>query len=168
MKRKISPITKDKISIRLIQEQDLLKTLSWRNLEDSRIWFRTTDIISEESHKEWFNRYLKKDDDYLFVIEFEDKIVGQIAVYDIDFANGSAEIGRFLVSPDYSGKGIMSIACNEVIHLCSKEFNLSYMFLEVRENNHRAIKLYTRQGFSKESEYEGFLRMGRYLTDVEI
>lgn len=163
MKRKISPTIRDNITIRLIEEHDIYETLSWRNHDDCRVWFKTTDIISEKSHKEWFDKYLKKDDDYLFVIEFENKIVGHIAVYDIDCENRSAEIGRFLISPDYSGRGIMSIACDEIINLCYEIFNLSYLFLEVRKNNERAIKLYKRNRFKEESESFGFLKMSRTL-----
>lgn len=160
MKTYIQPIDFQNIRLRLIEQKDLVTTLSWRNRDDARIWFKTSNQITIEQHQSWFNQYLQKDDDYVFVIEFHEILVGQVSVYNIQFSEGCAEVGRFLVSPLYTGKGYMKQACTALIHLCYKAFKLKYLYLEVLESNERALHLYQKIGFSEESRYAGLIHMG--------
>ncbi len=87
-------------------------------------------------------------------------MVGQVSVYEVQWDKGCAEIGRFLVAPDSSGKGYMMAACKALICLCTNVLNLQYLFLEVIETNDRAIRLYKRLGFLEEQRYSGLVRMG--------
>lgn len=164
MKRSIAPFGNEIISLRLIEESDLEKTLDWRNRDDARVWFKTSNLLTLEQHQAWFHRYLNKDDDFLFVIEAEGKMVGQASVYDVQWDKGSAEIGRFLVAPESSGMGYISKACEALIRLCIDKLSLRYLFLEVIESNDRAIKIYQKYGFSEERRYGGLIRMGRTLA----
>lgn len=164
MKRSIAPFCNESIRLRLIEEPDLEATLSWRNRDDARFWFKTTDKLTIEQHLAWFHPYLSKDDDFLFVIEARGKMVGQASVYNIQWANRSAEIGRFLVAPESKGKGYIGSACSELVHFCTNSLKLRYLFLEVIDTNDRAIQIYHQNGFSEERRYNGLIRMGRALT----
>jgi diamine N-acetyltransferase len=164
MKRLIAPFGKESIRLRLIEESDLEATLSWRNRDDARVWFKTTNKLTIEQHLAWFHRYLHKDDDFLFVVEAKGKMVGQAAVYSIQWDNDSAEIGRFLVAPESKGKGYIGKACSELVRFCADTLGLHYVFLEVIETNDRAILIYRQNGFSEERRYDGLIRMGRTLT----
>lgn len=163
MKRSIPPFGDESISLRLIEESDLETTLSWRNRDDARVWFKTTSQLTLEQHQTWFRRYLNKDDDFLFVVEAGGELVGQASVYDIQWDKGCAEIGRFLVAPGSGGKGYAFKACEALIRLGADTLNLRYLFLEVIETNDRAIRLYQRNGFLEECRYSGLMRMGRAL-----
>ncbi|MBD9427216.1 GNAT family N-acetyltransferase [Pseudomonas sp. PDM15] len=164
MKRRVLPFGNQAILLRPIEESDLETTLSWRNRNEARVWFKSPDPISLEQHRNWFFRYLEKDDDFLFVIEADGVIVGQAAVYDIDFTLRTAEVGRFLVAPASTGKGYIRSACNELVHFCNSVLGLDYVFLEVFEHNERAIGLYLRSGFVEEQRYDGLIRMGRHTA----
>lgn len=163
MKRKIDPYSDASISLRLIEESDLEQTLFWRNRDGARIWFKTSAELTLSQHQAWFNSYLKKDDDFLFIVEAANKMVGQASIYGIDWEQRSAEIGRFLAAPDCSGKGYIGAACKALLSLGSTELGLRYFFLEVMENNTRAIHLYQRQGFQEECRYNGLIRMGHAI-----
>lgn len=163
MKRNIAPFGNESIRLRLIEEADLEKTLSWRNREDARVWFKTSSQLTLEQHQAWFHRYLKKDDDFLFVVEVGGELVGQASIYDIQWSGACAEIGRFLVEPNSSGKGYIGGACEVLIQFCAETLNLKYIFLEVIDTNDRAIRLYQRNGFSEERRYGGLIRMGLTL-----
>jgi diamine N-acetyltransferase len=163
MKREITPFAHGSVRLRLIAEADLESTLAWRNHDESRIWFKTSNLLTLEQHRAWFHRYQDKDDDFLFVVEVGEKVVGQASVYGIDWANGCAEVGRFLVAPGERRKGYISQACVALIGFCAENLGLSYLFLEVFEANSRAIRLYQRCGFAEESRYDGMIRMGRGL-----
>ena len=159
MKRNVEPFGNEIVCLRLIEEKDLETTLSWRNRDEARVWFKSTSTISLGQHREWFQRYQEKDNDFLFVIEVNNKLVGQASVYDIDWDTGQAEVGRFLVASDEGGKGYISHACGQLTHFCAETLEITYLFLEVLENNEKAIRVYERNGFEEEQRYDGLVRM---------
>lgn len=164
MKPEVEPIISGQVRLRLLDARDLLTTLSWRNRDSARIWFKTSSPISTEQHQAWFDCYLNKDDDFVFIIEVADKPVGQASVYKINHHMKSAELGRFLVAPEHSGRGYMRQACGALIEFSASKLALDYLFLEVRETNTRAIGIYESHGFSTECCVNGFIRMGCHLT----
>lgn len=166
MKRDLDRSSDGVIALRLIDERDLPTTLEWRNRDDARVWFKTQDKIAPDAHRAWFERYRGKDDDYLFVVEVDGRAVGQCAVYGIDHTDGSAEVGRFLAAPGESGRGYMRRSCALLTRLAADALGLRYLFLEVLENNARAIKVYAACGFVEEQRGGGLVRMGLRLADT--
>jgi len=161
MKRSLPSFGDDALRLRLIEESDLHETLSWRNRDEARVWFKTSTPLTYEQHSNWFhNHYQPKDTDYLFVVEAEGSLVGQASVYAIDWQTRSAEVGRFLADPDHAGRGYISRACGVLLSICWEVLDLEYVFLEVIETNDRAIRLYLKHGFQEEQRYEGLIRMG--------
>lgn len=163
MKTGIAPFAHNGVCLRLLEERDLPHTLAWRNGDAARIWFKTTAIIFPEQHLAWFQTYAAKDNEYVFIVEAALPQLGQASVYNIDSKAGSAEIGRFLVAPEHSGKGYMDAACAALIELSQKCLALKHLYLEVLSNNHRAIRLYEHHGFSAILRKDNLLRMERYL-----
>lgn len=161
MKRCIAPFGNEIVRLELIREADLSATLAWRNRDEARIWFKTSDVLSFDQHYSWFKRYQEKDNDFLFIITARDKPVGQASVYGIDWQSGRAEVGRFLVAPEESGNGYISQACRELVRFCESSLGLTYLYLEVMENNAKAIRVYQRSGFAEEDRYNGLIRMQR-------
>lgn len=159
MKRPVAPIGDLGLQLRLIEEVDLDTTLEWRNREDIRVWFKTADIISPSQHREWFQRYLTKDDDFLFVAVQDGMLVGQGSIYDIEWAAGRAQIGRFLVAPEHQNKGLARSICRHLIDFAWSTLELTQLYLEVREQNERAIRAYAANNFQVHSRYDGLLRM---------
>ncbi|TIP03030.1 MAG: GNAT family N-acetyltransferase [Mesorhizobium sp.] len=141
-----------------MEERDLETILAWRNRDEARVWFKNSGKIAFDAHLAWYRSYLQKEDDFFFLVEANGEPVGQCGVYHID--NGSAEIGRFLVAPEMAGKGYIGRSCAEIIRFGTGFLNLSYLFLEVMEENAKAIRVYTRQGFAEESRKDGLIRMG--------
>jgi diamine N-acetyltransferase len=164
MKRVIQPFGNAIVQLRLISETDLDVTMSWRNRDDVRVWFKDSRIITLDQHQAWFSRYSAKDDDFLFVVEALGRPVGQASVYGINWVDGEAEVGRFLVAPEASGRGYIGLACAELLRFCGDTLNLGSVFLEVKENNERAIKIYVRNGFREHARAEGMVRMSRSLN----
>lgn len=159
MKKSVAPFGNESIRLRLIQEDDLDTTLSWRNRDDVRIWFKSSAPLTIDQHRDWFFKYLEKPDDFLFVAEADGNLVGQASVYQIDHEKGSAEIGRFLAAPEYRGRGFIQQACAELIKWCGNQQRLSHLYLEVFEHNHRAIRIYSQCGFLEEARYDDLIRM---------
>ena len=163
MKKNIIPFGNNQVKLRLIEHNDLSMTLNWRNDNDVRCWFKSSQIIPLENHLNWFKNYLLKENDLLFIVESNGIPVGQAAVYNIDMIDRKAEIGRFIVSKSESGKGHIFHACKEIINFCKKDLNLNYLYLEVYERNLRARKLYLSLGFENEIQDGELIRMGLIL-----
>lgn len=160
MKRRIEPFGDGVVTLRLVEERDLPMLLEWRNRDAARVWFKTSGILTMEGHQAWFSRYSENDDDFFFIAEVDDLPVAQCAIYGIDLEHGSAEVGRFLIAPGCSGAGHVTRACTQIVRFAGDKLHLSYLFLEVMENNARAIRLYERCGFREESRSDGSVRMG--------
>jgi diamine N-acetyltransferase len=68
-KRHIPPWQAGRVRLRLIEAQDLPRTLAWRNQEHVRRWFFDSEPLAHEQHAAWFARYQQRDDDFVFIIE---------------------------------------------------------------------------------------------------
>lgn len=157
------PFETPALTLRPILEGDLETTLAWRNRDDARIWFKNTAPLSLDQHRQWYERYLEKPDDVLFIVEVAGTIVGQVSVYDIDLQARSGEVGRFLVASDQGGRGYMRAAIFALLELCRKILALRYVFLEVRASNERAKGIYSSLGFVEEPSDGDLVRMGKRL-----
>lgn len=165
MKPPVEPFGDDTITLRLVEERDLETILNWRNRDESRVWFKTPDRLTFDSHRNWYERYLTRSDDFFFLIEAEGGPVGQCAIYNIDRAAGSAEIGRFLAAPGKSGRGYITRSCEAIVRFGIDALSLPYLYLEVMSQNDRAIGIYKRCGFVEESRSDGLIRMGLRRSD---
>jgi RimJ/RimL family protein N-acetyltransferase len=169
MKQLYRPFTVGRLRLRLLEEPDLPLTLAWRNRDGVREQFKSSAPLAWEQHVGWFQRYCEKPDDFVFIVEeaATGARVGQVAVYGIDKARRDAEIGRFVVAPEYQGKGLMREAILALIGFAAKEVDLRSVYLEVRESNERARRLYESIGFADTASADGMIRMER-STDVDI
>jgi len=77
------------------------------------------------------------------ILKIEDKIV---AVFELNIIFDTAEILIISVKPQYQQKGIGKEIMNYIINFC-KSNNVKYIYLEVAENNQKAINLYKKFGF---------------------
>ena len=160
LKKNIQPYTYKGLQLRLIEFDDLkTTTFCWRNRDDVRTWFKLSNLIAFEEHLRWFNCYLSKDNDFHFIVEFEEKIIGQVSAYAIDSDNGIAEIGRFIVAPECRGNGYLGNALDALVLLCAETLRLNHLFLDVFEHNEREIELYKHKGFLAEFRHDRLIRM---------
>lgn len=157
-----SPITKEHIRLRLLEESDLPMTLKWRNQDHIRKWFIHSDLISPEKHREWFDAYLLRDNDYLFIIEETENLnkpVGQISLYNIDGDRKWAEYGRLMIGEaDARGRGLAKEASRLLLQYAFKVLGMERVELEVFRDNEPAIAIYRSCGFREVSELEGLIK----------
>lgn len=80
-----------------------------------------------------------------FMIKFNDEIIG--AVWLENITEYDAKIGIYIATADYRGNGIGGEVIKVLISKAFNEMNLKKLYLNVRENNIRAIKCYEKCGF---------------------
>lgn len=171
MKQTIDPFVFQAIRLRLIQEDDLPMTLAWRNRDEVRKWFKYSDMLSIENHREWFQKYLLRDNDFLFVVEDVSTglPVGQASVYGIDWERGIGEVGRFIAAPDFRGRGYMKQACAAIADVSFNCLGLKEVFLEVFPDNERAIHVYQLVGYiTSGATDDGLVRMLKKKQDGQV
>ncbi|MCB9418927.1 MAG: GNAT family N-acetyltransferase [Ardenticatenaceae bacterium] len=164
-KKQVPFIGNDKITLKLLTLEDLPLTREWRNHNDIRRWFFHSDIISEAQHNRWFQNYLERDDDYVFVIYEIERLcrpVGQIALYNIDWLERRAEYGRLMIGDMKArGQGLARIATDLLLEFSFSTWELSEVYLEVFADNLAAIRLYEACGFVVSKETDGIKHMHR-------
>jgi RimJ/RimL family protein N-acetyltransferase len=147
----------DRVRLRPLAEADLPLTRAWRNRDEIRRWFRTSEPIGAAQHAAWWERYRDRDDDLVWIVEEKREAggvrpVGMIALYAIDPSRGEAEFGRLMLGePDAVGKGLATEATRLVSGLALGELGLRRVHLEVAADNAAAIAVYERCGFARES-----------------
>lgn len=153
------PVVDDgNIRLRPLREADLPVTRAWRNHPDSREWFLSTALVTEEGHEGWYRGYLGRTDDAVFIVEADGAPVAQVSLSDIAVAEGTAEFGRLLVDPDRRGQGISHLATALCIR-AAEQLGLRVLTLEVKASNARALRAYERAGFVRAGEADGVVAM---------
>ena len=137
--------------LRLLEEADLPMTRAWRNQDHIRKWFFNSDIITPEQHQAWWRRYQERDDDFVFIIEETETLkrpMGQVALYNIDWAAGRAEFGRLMIGEaDAQGQGLARLATSTIVDEALTAWGIKEVYLEVLPANLPALAIYRGCGF---------------------
>lgn len=164
-KRLIPPLAGERVSLRLLEEADLPRTMIWRNQDHIRRWFVHSDIITPEQHLRWFTGYRERDDDFVFVIEETQalrKPIGQVSLYQIDWARHRAEYGRLMIGEaEAAGRGLAHEATDVLIRYATTTLGIHEIELEVFADNAPAIAIYSACGFRPRQRRGSLLHMVR-------
>ena len=144
----------DKLQITLIpitnSNYEILR--KWRN--ENREFFISSHEISEKEHLDWFNNYLKKGINDMYIISIDDKYVGNIRLTKV--SDSMIEINNVLIGDiSYRGKGVMSKTFDYIFSMYDK---MSFQ-LEVLKTNTNAIDFYIRKGFKIVEEKNNIILM---------
>jgi RimJ/RimL family protein N-acetyltransferase len=149
------------VRLRPLQAEDLEMTLRWRNQDHIRCQFINTDLIEFEGHKRWFEGYLQKDYDYVFIFETTEEPsvpIGQIAVYDVDRQQGTCEIGRLMLGEsEYAGRGLSTEAYGLLIKFIKEQLRMRTIKVVVKETNLASVAIQKHFGFSVDDLKDGYL-----------
>lgn len=131
----------------------------WRNDKEVFKYTGNTykNYISYETELEWIKRVIKNEDEYRCAIEADGKYVGNIYLTDID--SESAEYHIFIGEKDYWGKGVAEEASKQILKYGFEERKLKYIYLHVREDNVRAVRLYNKLNFIPKHNNDGWILM---------
>ncbi len=160
--KKLFGMETKRMVIRPLKFSDLELTLIWRNKDRIRNNFFNSKHLVIGEHLNWFKNYLKKEDDYIFImVDKETKIpFGQLSIYNIDWKNKTAEFGRLMIGEDkFLGKGLSEEATKELIKFVFKDLKLNTLYLDVIKENEIALRVYEKCGFKIVKEAENFYRM---------
>ena len=149
----------DFATLRPITVDDSEITFRWRNSSRARLLQRGATTVDEQST--WIASKLKSDE-LNFIIEYENRPVGMIALLDINSLHKSVQMGRLLVGEEeFVGKA--PVAFEADLMLCDYAFDVLKMhkiYGDIMEDNHGMIKTRLYLGYKQ----DGILR-DHYVYD---
>jgi RimJ/RimL family protein N-acetyltransferase len=143
--------------LRLATQEDVPAMVALERMEESK---RFVGQWSEERHRET----LSSVDARYFVHESATGTLSGYAILrGLAEASGSIELKRLVVDPP--GQGLGRRILEELLHIAFGQLRAHRVFLDVFEDNPRAIHLYRSAGFEQEGVMrEAALREGRYCS----
>ncbi|WP_026650863.1 GNAT family N-acetyltransferase [Butyrivibrio proteoclasticus] len=148
----------EKVSLRLITDEDTDLIVKWRNNPRVRDNFVYREVFTPESHREWMNTKVAKGEVVQLIICDNRQIdpdtqeltpVGSVYFRDIDEDNKTAEYGIFIGEDDAIGKGFGNETALLATTYAREQMGLKKLILRAFTDNTPAIKSYENAGFVK-------------------
>lgn len=133
--------------VRLMEEADLERVLSWRNHPDVRRWMYTTHEIGLDEHRRWFEAASQDPQRYLLIFERDEAPLGFVNLCQRQ-GEDVAEWGFYLApgAPTGSGRGLGVAALDHAFNT----LGLHKVSGHALEGNERSIRFHLRLGFKDE------------------
>lgn len=153
----------NRVSLEPLKIYEIEKMRKLRN--ENREWFISKEIITSTQQREWYNNYLKKENDFMFSVYYKntDIWIGVVGLYDI--LNREAEFGRIMIDGklvNEKGLGLEATIC--VCKIGFSKLDIDKIKLEVFSNNFSAINTYKKAGF----EYVNKIRTDSSILNMEL
>lgn len=146
------------IYLRELKKDDAFAMLEW--MHDERVNYAFRENMKDRTYEdalefiERANVQMTKGESYHFAVaDDSDEYLGTISLQDCDYTNKQAEY-TIALRVKAQGHNIGTIATNLVLDKAFNDLGLQRVYLDVLEDNYRAIKMYERAGFV----YEGTQR----------
>ena len=121
-------------------------------------------LVSIPSEREYLDNFCKKEFHLAIIKKENDELIGNIGLDDVNYKNGTAELGIFIGEEENLGKGYGSEAINLLTDYCFKELRMHTVYLTVYSNNPRAKKSYEKCGFVEcGRRHEAVFLGGKYI-----
>lgn len=166
----------DQVRLRAIEKEDLPFYAKWLNDPDVRRGLSLIMPLSMAEEEEWFANMLKRSPyERPLAIEIQPDpqkdlwvFVGNCGLFEIDWQNRLAEVGIHIGEKSYWNQGFGSKVMRLMLKHGFENLNLHRIWLQVFENNQRALRAYEKAGFILEGKFrEAKFIEGKYV-DVMI
>lgn len=154
--------SQDGIFMRRIYSRDLQTRVNWLSDPNTRQHMTLDDNINLESTIHWHKAIRENPDRRDYVFETQDgTLVAMTGVKLVKDKNRS-EFYIF-VNPETQSRGLGTLATRLTLMECAREKKFDPIWLTVRKENTRAVKIYERMGFEVVEESED-----RYGMQIEL
>lgn len=153
----------ERIRFRAPEREDLPTYVRWLNDPEVRAGISMYLPMSMAREDKWFTNMLERPlDEQLMSIEIQEddswKLIGNLGFFHIDPHAHSAEIGIMIGEKAYWNQGYGTEAMQLLLQHGFNTLNLNRIYLQVYENNPRAIRCYEKSGYLN----EGRMRQAHY------
>ena len=139
----------NKVSLKLIEKEDIELIRNWRNSKDVNQFFQFRGYISKAQQKKWFKKVSTSGRDYFFLIIVDGEPIGLTEIKNIDWDRREGETGIFIAKDEYKN----ALVSFEASYLIGRHFfetlNLLKAKIEILESNQRALRYNKALGFKE-------------------
>lgn len=141
------------ISLQLADWGDLENLRVWKNIE--RNYFFYNQEINAEQQQAWFNEYLTRQNDYMYIVKLGDYSVGCMGIRQL---GGEWDVYNVILGiKEYGGRGIMAIAFSAMLR-AAMDVAVLPISLKVLKCN-PAVGWYIKQKFVVTEEHSTYYKM---------
>lgn len=160
------------VYLRPAERSDVPNFVRWLNDAETTSFLNMRAPMSEAMEEKWFEgmveRQGKEQFHYVICLLENDRPIGSLSLFAVDYVNGNAGIGISIGEKSLWGKGYGTDAMNALLDFGFGMLRLERMWLEVYVFNTRARRSYDKSGFVLEGVVRhGVFKQGRYI-DVEL
>jgi len=149
------------ITLRTISETDLENLRQWKNANRFSFFFQ--DIITPEQQRRWFRDYLRRANDYMFIVAHANHAIGCMGFRFID---NIADIYNVIRGdPDWGKRGSMGQAMRLMCSYLISDSKTNIIAQVLLSNP--AIVWYQKNGFDRHSEHSNYVEMKLNLSRFE-
>lgn len=145
---------------KLESDADLELVRTWRNSPEVNQFMFFRDHITIEMQKNWFNK-INNEENYFFILEFENKKIGLINLKDINYRSKEAESGFFIGELDYRDGTIGVQAYFALLDFAFDDLGLEKIIASVRTDNKKAIAFNKGAGFIVSDDNEELFTLSK-------
>lgn len=142
------------LELHSINSGDLENLREWKNAHRDAFFYK--EIITAERQLTWYQGYLERADDYMFVI----KQIGQpVGCIGFRYLNESIDIYNVMIGvPEMAGKGYMGAALRVMTAEASRRYPGTPLTLMVLKDN-PALNWYKKNGFIVTEEHDAYFNL---------
>lgn len=160
-------LSSQRIRLRPLQRNDLPFFVEWLSDAEVRQFITVNIPLSLDEEEQWYDQVLKlPKPERPFAIEVKEenewRLIGNIALFDVNWVHRSAEVGILIGDKRYWNRGLGGEALQLMVNHAFSTLNLNRVYLRVDVENIRGVRAYERVGFTK----EGRLRQAVYRNGI--
>ncbi|MDX1949525.1 MAG: GNAT family N-acetyltransferase [Rickettsiales bacterium] len=142
---KLIPITTETLK----DDEKISLLTNWR--KDNQNAFPSQFSVTFEGTKTWTEKQLlqQKDRILYFVSDEKNQLIGHVGLFRFDYHKKACELDNIVRGVNGVAKGLMLLACQEIIKFAKNELQVSEIYLRVFSDNQPALKLYDKIGFEE-------------------
>lgn len=155
------------ISLTPFTAKNLDKTRQWANDQEICVGILRVLPVTEYDQEQWFVNLCHDLSKIVLSVQLleNEKHVGNSGFYDIDYLHRRAELWMLIGDKTCWGKGYGRQIVQLMLSYGFDSLNLNRIFLHVRHDHPRAVKLYENAGFKTEGVLrEQYFMQGKYIN----
>jgi RimJ/RimL family protein N-acetyltransferase len=154
------------VRLRPLDTGDSERCWRWMNDPEVTLYLNQGYPVSRAEQAAWIEKAaLSTPPELTLAVDtlLEQRHIGTVSLENGDFANRSIELGIAIGDKEYWSRGYGTDAVQTLLRFAFDEMNLNRVWLDVHEDNSRAIACYRKCGFIEEARLrEHRFKLGRY------
>lgn len=160
-------LTGDRVRLRAPMREDIPTFVKWFNDPEVTEFLLRSPPMGMDEEERWFDSLVSQEGRVFSVETRQGKLIGNLGIIHIDWAQRKADIGAVLGEKEYWSKGYGTEAITLLLGYMFEELNLNRIWLYCDESNVRAQRCYEKCGFRREGVFrQNRFKAGRYIDDV--